>query len=306
MSSLMQRIERKIVPKSRLGDWYLSRKDFIAAHGRAPDPVNGGYMDVIFFLKTSAEATLPIRTTITDKELVKDFVRERIGDEHNVPTYVVLRSMDEFLRYELPPDCVIKPTHTSGHVIFRRGGSKVNLSMIADWFETNYYNWTRERNYRDLKPKVIVEPYVFDGQHTDDFKILCIEGEPKMIWVDLDRYKGRGTHRRNIYNLDWQLLPAQIAKPNGDPVQRPKTLEQMIELARKLAQGFSLVRVDFYTDDKRVLLGEMTSFPHNAIDPFLSGEDVVTQVLFGQEGIGPFLERVLGDQRPASALARQA
>ena len=42
---------------------------------------------------------------------------------------------------------------------------------------------------------------------------------------------------------------------------KPECLEEMKELARKLAEGFPFVRVDFYQVNGKVYLGEMTFTP---------------------------------------------
>jgi hypothetical protein len=175
----------------------------------------------------------------------------------------------------------------SGTVIFRRAGSAIDMAKVEDWMQTNYYNWTREANYRPLRPKIIVEPYIFGAKNVEDYKIHCVNGEPRMIWVDLDRQNG---HKRNLYTLDWQMLDAQLGHPNGPAVPRPKNLEKMLEIARALSQEFNYIRVDLYSDGQSALVGELTSFSGNCQDRFYAGEQAVTETLFGPRGIRPLIE----------------
>lgn len=291
--NVIDRALRKLIPKNRLGDRLLSYRDFRIAHGRPPR-IDGGFNDAIYFLKVSDEADDPLRVSVTCKAGVKDFARERIGDRYNVPTHAVLRSMAEVRAYDFPADCVIKPTHMSGQVIFRRNGSKIDFDRVADWFDSNYYTWTRERVYRSLKPMVIVEPYIFGGV-PEDFKIFCVHGEPRMIWVDVDRHTA---HKRNLYTTDWQMIDAALAHENAPTVERPAMLDEMLRIARSLSQGFSLLRVDLYTDGRQVLLGELTHFSGDARDKILHGEEEMTRVLFGGYGVRGFLASARGRREP--------
>jgi len=107
----------------------------------------------------------------------------------------------------------------------------------------------RERNYLLLEPKVIVEPLIFATTDLEDFKFFCWRGEPRMV----------------------------------RPTPRPETLLEMLAVARALRAPFSLVRVDLYTDNKQVLVGEITNCSANAGEFFLprSAERKASQLMFG-------------------------
>jgi hypothetical protein len=156
--------------------------------------------------------------------------------------------------------------------------------VIDDWFQSDYYKWTRERNYRGLVPKVIVEPYIFGKEGVEDFKIICIHSTPNVIWVDIGRHSD---HRRNLYDTDWNLLDAQYGHLNGPEVPKPANLERMLQIAQKLSIGHSFLRVDLYTDGKQILVGELTSFPTNAVDKITG--TAFTQTVF-PKGIAAFLD----------------
>ena len=66
-----------------------------------------------FRVKTSDEIEDPLRRFVSDKELVKEYVRETIGEQYNVPTLAVLHTPAEVDAYEFPANCCIKPTHAS-------------------------------------------------------------------------------------------------------------------------------------------------------------------------------------------------
>jgi hypothetical protein len=80
--------------------------------------------------------------------------------------------------YAFPPDCCIKSTHASGHVLLRRNNEPVDRDMIKRWTTIDYYHLTREPNYRGLERKIIVEPIIFPGIDLIDYRFICVDGEP--------------------------------------------------------------------------------------------------------------------------------
>ena len=100
------------------------------------------------------------------------YVKSQIGDEYNVPTLKILRSFKEVQNFEFPNKCVIKPTHMSGEVIIRKDNETIDYNLIKKWFLSNYYNRSREANYKMLKPKVIVEELIFNDENIKDYKFF--------------------------------------------------------------------------------------------------------------------------------------
>jgi len=49
---------------------------------------------------------------------------------------------------------------------------------------------------------------------------------------------------------------------------KPDRLEDMIDCARVISEGFPHVRVDFYLEDGRVIFGECTFFHFSGNQPF--------------------------------------
>jgi teichuronopeptide biosynthesis TupA-like protein len=223
--------------------------------------------DVWFRIKTSNEIEDPLRVFVSDKEQVKEYVRNTIGDRYNVPTIAVLRSPAEVDTFDFPARCAIKPTHASTHVCLRSHGEPIDRERIKKWFSLNYYHSGRERNYRSLQPKVIVEPLIFDTTNVEDYKIFCWNGVPKFVMVDIDRHIN---HTRKIFDPQWNEQDFSMTYPRASGVlPKPATLEEMISIARTLSASFSFVRIDLYTDGRQVLVGEITNCSANASAPFL-------------------------------------
>ena len=272
---------RRRLPYNRMADNLFHRVLFYRKHHRLPSR-EMLWNDMWFRVKTSGEIEQPLRCFVSDKELVKQYVRETIGDEHNVPTLAVLRTPAEVDAYEFPANCCVKPTHASAQVILRVDGAPaVDRERVKSWLALNYYKMGRERNYMALEPKVIVEPLIFGSAAVEDFKIFCWNGEPKLVQQDFDRYTN---HTRKFFDVDWNEQDFSTVYPRLDrPTPKPESLAKMLEVARKLSAPFSLVRIDLYTDNERVLVGEITNCSANAGELFLprSAERKASKMVFG-------------------------
>jgi hypothetical protein len=271
---------KTILPKTRFGDKVFQGLYFCMRHGRLPSKKDG-FNDTLHRIKSSDEILRPERTFTSCKYLVKDFVSSRIGPQYAAPTLAVLRSKDDVMNYSYPDDCCIKSTHGSGHVVIRRNGEMFDLNRVADWLDVNYYESSREVNYRYLQPGVIIEPLLFDGNPLLDYKVFCVNGEPKMVQVDCDR---QTNHSRAIFNIDWKLQDFGIAKPRfqGD-IKRPESLDDMVRAAKILSEPFNFVRIDFYAKGGECIVGEITHLHGSTGEKFLTrqGEILANELLFG-------------------------
>jgi hypothetical protein len=268
------------LPRNRFGDRVYSWLGHVLAHGRLPRRKGLLFNDRLYFVKTSPEFYGTLRSFVADKEYVKTYVKRKIGDKYNVATVMILRSFADAATYTYPDRCVIKPTHSSGHVIMRLSGEPLDFSQIKHWFSLNLYDYTRAVDLKSLVPKVIVEPILFGDENLKDFKFFCVRGIPRLIQVDLDRRK---EHRRSIYSTDWVKQPYALAYPQGRDIEKPSNLFEMLRVASVMSADFDFLRVDLYTDGSSVYVGELTNCPGNAQDTFVpsSGERAAGLMLFG-------------------------
>jgi len=267
------------VPKNGSGDILMSWINFVGVHKRLPKRRGGSLNDALYYQKISDAMHEPLRTFVTDKEFLKDYVRVKVGAEHVVPTIAILTGPDEARRYDYPENCVIKPTHLSGHVIIRHGNEPIEFEYLLYWFKINQYENTRERNYKNLNPKIIDEPIIFGELFCDDYKVFCVNGHAKMIEVDTDRFED---HRRNYYSPGWDALDFGIKIPLGPLTPRPANLSRLVALAEEMAADFPFVRVDLYTNGEAIYVGELTFCHENASGRFTSpaGEAHCAEIMF--------------------------
>jgi hypothetical protein len=258
---IIQKFIYRLVPKNRWGDKLVALFWFVRHHNRLSTNKTL-FNDVMFNIKTSGELLDPTRQFVSDKEMVKLFISTVVGPQHNVPTYKVLTTPEEIDAYDFPDTCCIKPTHSCGEVILRKDGEAIDRQDIKDWLSLNYYDTSREANYRYLEPKIIVEELLFNSKEAYDYKIHCNGGKATMITVHVDK---RGNEMRARYDVDWTLQDYCIdAIPFVGTIERPKNLDQMLLAAEQIAKHFSFIRVDIYTDDNDFYIGEITNCPGSA------------------------------------------
>lgn len=270
------------MPKSRFGDYLVAIISFFRVHKRLPNQRSGLMNDVLFYIKTSVEIDTPLRGFTSDKEYIKLFIKSVAGEEFNVNTIAVLRSPEEVNEFNFPARCCIKPTHMSGHFIIRKQNEDIPLSEIKNWFKMNHYESGRERNYKYLEPKVIVEPLVFDSENVDDYKFFCSGGSAKMVQVDFDR---KTNHTRKFFDREWNDLNFTIIYPRSDrSVERPECYSEMVIVCEKLAAYFRFVRIDLYTNGSQFFVGEITHCPDSARGIFIprESERLASSILFAK------------------------
>jgi hypothetical protein len=269
----------KEIPETRAGDELFSYILFRRCHGREPSN-QMLFNDVLYKIKTSDEILDPLRVFVTDKEFVKIFIKAIVGDQYNVPTIAILRDITEVDTYDFPSSCCIKPTQTSGKIILRNNSEPLNREEIKKWFYINFYRDSREANYKSLKPKVIVEPLIFNTENVEDYKFFCLNGVPKLIQVDINR---RQNHERMIFDADWIPQSFTIEHPRSKRgIAKPDNLEEMLQVVENLSKYFGFVRVDLYSNGEQCLVGEITNCHGNATEKFIprEGEIEASKIIF--------------------------
>lgn len=215
----------------------------------------------------------PLATKCADKYEVREFIEETIGSQYLNELLGVYESVDEIDLNQLPKSFVLKGTHGSGFNIICKDKDNMDwkreFRKMKRWLRINYYWENREWVYKDIKPRIICEKYMSDeyGKPPMDYKIFCFHGGPKLIQVDVDRF---GTHKRNFYNTDWTFKNIEIENlsDNSIKIEKPATLDKMLELSKELSKDFPHVRVDFYNIKDKIIFGELTFFHHSGMGKF--------------------------------------
>lgn len=221
----------------------------------------------------------PEYTTMVDKYAVKRYVADKIGEKYIIPTLGVWDHFDDIDFSTLPKQFVLKCTHDSGGLVICKDKAKLDVkkakSKIEKSLKNNFYLMGREWPYKNVKPRIIAEQYMEDNpdsQDLTDYKLMCFNGKVKCSFTCTSRYAKDGL-KVTFFDTNWERMPFERHYP-AEPNQicKPKSYEEMTQLAEKLADKIPFVRIDFYEIKGKPYFGEMTFFPGNGMEEFTPEE----------------------------------
>ena len=204
---------------------------------------------------------------LVDKWEVRAYVKAKCPDIL-VDSYGVYEKIEDIDFSSLPNSFIIKPTHGFGRVIIcsdkKTFDEETAKKTMKNWLSYNQYALTGEWQYKDLKPRIIIDKLL--GENIKDYKFFCFNGSPYVIQIDSDRYIN---HKRQLRDINWCRIPCTYNYPNDlCDIEKPTKLTEMIDICKKLSYGFDFVRVDLFLVDNKIYFSEMTFTPGNGVERF--------------------------------------
>ena len=215
-----------------------------------------------------------------DKITFKDYVRSHLGKGMTAPIYKVWREPAEVSLDGLPDKCVIKSNCSS---------EGRNIKLIYDWNsfdkeeliseirKTWYDRLKLETNssvtaYHLVKPAVFVEALIPGYEAAYEYKFFCFNGVPKCVYA-LKYHFVDGTRREDFsvsfYTTEWEFMNCRFGNYDYiNNLEKPDKLQQMIDIAKRVARDFMFVRVDFIDSTDGLYLSEFTFYPSAGMVPF--------------------------------------
>lgn len=214
-----------------------------------------------------------------DKFKARSYVENIIGKQYLTNIYGVWDNADDICFDNLPEQCIFKITQSSGFNKICLQGYKQKEKEIKQQLQ----NWLDLQNNKKYTEKIYkVENYYFDqnarimceellelnnSSIPEDIRIYCFDGKAEFITIDYDSVSSSGEklseYNRNVYDLNGKFLPYEFGRTFNKNYQFPDipNLNEMINVAEKLAEPFAFVRVDLYNIDGRIVFGELTWIP---------------------------------------------
>ena len=216
----------------------------------------------------------PEYTMMVDKYRVREYIKEKLGEEYLIPLLGVWDKAEDINFDKLPNRFVLKCNHNSGLGMYickdknklTENQIKIIRKNLAKGLQQDYYLTGREWPYKDVPRKIIAEKYMEDetGQ-LRDYKFYCFNGEPKIIMINSDREIGKT--KADYFDMDFNWLDLKwgyehaLVKP-----LKPINFEKMKELAVVLSKNIPELRVDFYEVNNKIYFGELTFFDGSGFD----------------------------------------
>lgn len=218
---------------------------------------------------------------MVDKADVKQYVANKIGVNHIIPTIGVYDDVNKIQMDNLPDRFVIKCTHDSGSTFVCINKDSFDFDKVKTILESRlnsaFYWYGREWTYKNLKPRIIVEEFIGDekGMPPVDYKFFCFDGKMEYFKIDYNRFTKRAA---NYYNRALEFQPFGKINSIPDPsipLELPNNYEEMVTIAEKLSQGIPFLRVDLYSVNNLVYFGELTFYPSCGIEKFTGDGDII-------------------------------
>ncbi len=236
---------------------------------------------------------MPVFTSLADKIAVRDYVKKRVGEKYLVPLYGIYDRLTEEDIKRLPESFVLKANHGCGFnkIVFNNSNEDADQLMeeANRWLEIDYSKIFGEKHYENIKPRLLVEKLLLhDSKIPEDYKIHVFNKFDKaeqyiFIQVISERF---GYPKKELFLEDWSFPPFAIvgyATDSGeDYTSKPACLEEMLNVAKALSDGFGHCRIDLYVVEESVYFGEMTFTPRGGHYTFSPSEwDLILGEKFG-------------------------
>ena len=241
-----------------------------------------------------------LKSACTDKWAVRDYVKSLGLAEHLIPVLQVADDVEEIVFEQLPKRFVMKCTHGSGYNLIILNKKVIRFDetkkQLAKWLNTDYSLINCEPHYRKIQPRIMIEQFLGEqnGQVPTDIKIHCFHGKPELIELIVGRY----SNEKYTVSLTptWEPVHYYHMPETESLMERPKTLEKMLEIAQKLSKPFTYVRVDLYDVGEKIYFGELTFTPSACLEIEMS-EPILKQ-------LGDFIQLPIGNKEQVQTTSR--
>lgn len=213
---------------------------------------------------------LPIKTQLTDKILVRDWIENRIGSEYLKPILQIASYYEEIDFSKLPENIIIKCNHgCKWHFIIKSKNKfladerlyNFAKQQIDGWLSQTFFGWSDfETQYKNIKPQLFVEQYFADN--IIQIQIWCFNGVARIIQKIWNKYSNGNifaevsTFDENYNFIDLNFTQANLVKTEIDEI-----VKKAVELSMTLSSEFKFVRVDWMVAADKLYFEEMTFTP---------------------------------------------
>lgn len=211
-------------------------------------------------------------TERADKYRVREYIESLGLGKYLVKLYGKWDRAEDVDFDSLPDDVIFKANNGDGkgtNLIVRnvRNADHNRLRRTFNkWLhDKSVGDLSAEPQYKGMRPCIIAEEvlkFPAGCKSLIDYKFWCINGGPMYVWTCSNRDDDGGGADVMIYDLSWNAHPESLVFTpeyrHGELLPKPENFSEMLEVAKQLSAGTSILRVDLYNIEGRIYFGELT------------------------------------------------
>lgn len=228
-----------------------------------------------------------LKAELTDKVLVRDWIKKKIGEKYLKPALQICDNFDEINYDSLPDSFVIKCSHgCKWQAVIKSKNALLNNNKIHGFVKNKINGWLAKSffGYSDFEVhykyivnhKLIIEPLLREEINNPfkdkQIRIFCFNSQPKIIcYFESDGISNNricSTFDENYkptdlnFSIDGRYtykIPDEISKRE----EADDILKNAFELSKILAKDFKFVAIDWFIYQDKLYFEEMTFTPYS-------------------------------------------
>lgn len=212
----------------------------------------------------------PLKTQLTDKVLVRNWIKEKIGENYLKPILWIGKTFNEIPFETLPNSFMIKANHgCKWHFKIKNKKEFLHTEELYQYIESKFDGWMRqtffpwagfELQYKDIKPQILIEELLIENDKSfpQEYEIYCFNGKPKIF----QKIKYSLPVEYTVYDENFAISNICFKSEYINKVEEAdEYLKKAVELSKILAENFKLVRIDWILYKQQIYFNEMTFTP---------------------------------------------
>lgn len=203
---------------------------------------------------------------ICDKIEFKKYIFSRLGEGYTPKTLMILDDAVGIPSdHDLPTNFVIKTNHDSGGIYISKNDNyseiKIKVQSAKARLANPYGVEGGEWCYPLIKARVFVEEYLdFSGSTPPDYKFHCADGN--VLWLQYIYDRGDDTKEIIVTPEGSETDIWQDRKMlHASGFKKPENWAELLRIASILSVGFKYIRIDLYSLQGKIYVGEFTFHP---------------------------------------------
>ncbi|RKR06253.1 teichuronopeptide biosynthesis TupA-like protein [Kushneria sinocarnis] len=208
-------------------------------------------------------------TALSDRVQARAHVGRKIGKQFLPECYLICKVLDREQYHALPHRFLMKASHGSNAELCVEDKSDYPVNLLnllgQKWLATDFHLFERIRYYQKIDPQLIFEqlPQESMDEPAQEYRFYCFHGNGAGPRIYIEAvHRGATGSFHDYYDTDWQSIEVIESRfTSGIHRQRPAMLDDALEAAAGLSEGFGFARIDFYIGENQIRFKDISFTP---------------------------------------------